>query len=358
MATEKSEQEIQELEKFDQEAFMSDGSPNVDTDNDDPGKGDPGPAGDPPKKDDAPPATQEDSIDAYWDTVKEEFNDIEIPDEVKTKDVDPKVRAKALVDLLKGKISKPQQTDDPLINEYLEAKSKEGFKAEDFFQRKFFRQNLQNVPDDQLLISMYKRKSDSKNLGWTDEQIEAHVSAMSPIQRNEKAEEIRQAITQHEEKAYETHRQQEIEKMKKELPELQKAVKAQVDEFINEIKGQSTIGGFKFDEAERAEFIDKLPAFTEKKLVTLPNGEQEALSEADMLLTEILSDPKASMRMLAYLYLVKNGKMEGYSTKIVEVTKQKMTDKLDRSPEKQVGSPRTKEFNRDDFMDGLSKRPG
>jgi hypothetical protein len=133
-----------------------------------------------------------------------------------------------------------------------------------------------------------------------------------------------------------------------EMVQMQKRIDADVLNYTNAIRDKGVIGGFQFAEADRGQFIEDLPTFT-KKTVREANGRKFVASDADQVLTEILINPKAVLDILPYLWLKKNGKLDGYFSGAVERTKEELEKKLGTDPKHQRGVAQDKGFNREKF---------
>jgi hypothetical protein len=337
-------QENQErLEDFDPKAFAEDFS-NPDLFDDDSKEKQEPEKQEPEKKTGDEPENLE--TDPYLIAFKKNYEDVEIPKEVLT--LPENERAERLFQMMKENSKSSNDDEDEFIKNYKTAKSQEGFSVSNWLNAQRQISEITTLSDEDLLKHVYAERSKEKKLNWSAEQIEAHIEAMTPIERNEKADAFRSVIVDKQKAEFEKSKDNSIKEMEKVLPEIQKETNKVVNEFIEDVKTLSTISGFKFSEKEKNDFLTELPKFTEKKLQEY-NGEKMILSDADVLLSELLSDSKKSFALLPYLYLVKTGRIEGYASRLENAAKEKIIDKLDRSPERQIGQIRKEDFDPQEF---------
>ena len=142
---------------------------------------------------------------------------------------------------------------------------------------------------------------------------------------------------------------------KEDLPELKQHAETLLNEYLSEKKGLKTIDGFRFEDAEREEFFKSLPSFTEKKMVTIEDGRKVIASEADMLFNKIMSDPKNSNAILPWLWLIKQGKLEGFSSDLIEAVKDKALEQLSSEPDTSGGEPGDRGYSPDTFIEESQK---
>ena len=290
--------------------------------------------------------------DPYWKTVKEKYPDVEITQEIlDNADMTAEERATTTMTLIEAQI-KPSSDDDEFIRSYKEAKGQEGFNHGEWLKAYTQFGDLLEMEDDPLLEAYYAYEGRRKGKNWTKEQIAQQMNKMTDIERSEKADEIRAGIRSQRDSAAQQASDAAVAQMEKDLPGINEGVTENLNAYIEDHKGKTTIGGFRFEDAEREEFFKELPEFT-KKTIREFNGVKEPLSEADLIFSEIMADPAKSYQLLPYLYLIKHGKIEGYSTKIVTNTKKKTVNTLDRSTEKQHGSTQLGDFNKDEFKEGM-----
>lgn len=358
---EKTDLQDQGIEDFDAKSFLE-GMGNTDklkNEEEESGKKDEGDKGDegedltPEQKQAAADEaarleTEGANLDPYWSEFRKGYEGIELPKELsENKDLTEPEKAAMLIKLIKEQTSEVE-SDDPFVKNYLDAKSKEGFNHQEWMKANAQTASIIDMKDDTLLKAIYTKRNKDQKLDWTEQQIDDHISKMNPIDRNEKANNFRAMIAEEQGRYAEKAIQANLEEMEKQLPGVQKGSSELITAFVDKIKPQKTIGGFRFEDADRVAFIEGLPKFTEKKIVEY-QGEKQILSQADIVLSDILSDPEATLLMLPYLHLVKNGKIEGFSTKIVNAVKKKTIDTLDRSTERQKGQIVDTDFDAEEF---------
>jgi len=329
-----------------------------------------GPVEEPPQDPQPPtppgePQPVDENLDPYWKPFYENFKDREgfaIPEEIKTgkdkdgNDIPPEVKAKILFETV-TKFSQPadpiEGIEDPFVKNYIQASKKEGFNRDEFIKSEMAMAQLINAPADKFLTEVYKQESKAKNFGWTDDDIKKHIDSMTPIARQREADAIRANLREQQlQAAYSLADQRSRELESKILPKVNEEQIVLNNKFISEIKTSQSIGGFRFEEAERDQFISEIPEFTKKKIVKYNDGSSDLMSDAEIVLEELLGNPESSMQLLPYLWLVKQGKIKGYSSDLVEKEKKKVIERLNREPERQRGIVADDTFDSGDFIRG------
>ena len=326
------------------------------------------PADTPPA--DTPPPSQEPTpdevqFDEYWGALKEEVGDFD-EDIVKLfkegKDaegnpLDAKTKLNLLKDFMIDNVmfgGTPEH--DSFIRDYMVAAQQEGFNRKDWLQRNLESAGFMELPAKDFLKTYYKRYSESNKLNWSDDDIDGKVNSMSVIDADMQASQLKAQYHDHLSRQQQTQTQDNLKKyeqqIKDNLAQTNNSIKADLQSFIAEAQGKKTLGGFEFGDADKKAFLEALPAFVEKKVVDLGNGQRIIASDADMVLEEIKAKPEASLNMLPYLYLIKQGKIDGYMSRIIEGKKKQIEETLDDTPESQFnrGNIGTPGFDPGSFM--------
>lgn len=305
-----------------------------------------------------PPSVE---LDGYWKQVSEQYKDVDgftLPEEITTgkdkdgKEITPARSYELLQETIGSQTNPLDSVTDPFMRNYIEASSKEGFNRKEFFDSEMRVSNLESLPAADFLKEVYKQQSENDKLEWTPEMIEEHVKKMNPIEQQEKASQFKAKIRERhaaEINATTAKNEQELETVH--LPKIQEENKKEVDLFIKQIENKKTVGGFRFDDEAHKTLLTELPVFLEKKIVEI-NGRKEIISPAEQVLEGIMASPENSLNFATYLYLYSKGKLDGYSSDLLEGNKGKIIKTLDREPEVQSGTSAVTEFEDKSFRKG------
>lgn len=358
------------LGDFDPNAFMSAGedapdpaeekpdTPKEKPEGDEPDKPKPEGGGEPepdkpaPAADDKPKEKLE-LDDPYWSYLQETYPDADIPEDIKQKkEISPQENIKLVNEFIK-KNATTSEEEDEFIAQYKEAKKEEGFSLQTWLDSAQQTENILNLPSKELLQRAYKSEAKRKNLDWTDEDIKKRLDNMDKIAMEREADQVRGSIRESRKNAMQKQNQQYKEALEKQaLPATMEAQKTIIDTYVDSIKESNNIGGFKFNDAEREEYIEQVRKLNEKKIVDI-GGRPTIASEVDILLSEILADPQRAMHeLLPALIMIKTGKIKSYSSDLSEEEKAKALSTLNRDPEETSGDANFESFRPEDFMKG------
>lgn len=237
----------------------------------------------------------------------------------------------------------PEQ--DAFIRNFLVASQDEDFNMKEYIQNYSKQVNVLDLPSKEFLKQVYKHTAKAEGYDWTDEEINKKVDSMDSMQADMEAKKYKKEVQN-------TLSQRQEKDLTQTLEKTQKDNKLILNKYLSTITGSpsNTIGGFEFSEAEKKEFVESLPKFFEKKIVESPDGGKYIASEADELITELLTDEQKSMTLLPFLWMIKNDKLKGFSSNLKEKVKKSIEDGLDDGPGKQSGQERPTGFDAGSFF--------
>lgn len=237
----------------------------------------------------------------------------------------------------------PEQ--DAFVRNFLVASQDENFNMNDYIQNYSKQANILTLPSKEFLKQVYKHTAKQEGYDWSDEEINKKVDSMDSMQADMEAKKYKKEV----QKTLSARQEKDLTET---LDKTKKDNKLILNKYLSTITGSSsnTIGGFEFSEAEKKEFVEGLPGFFEKKIVESPDGGKYIASEADELITELLTDEEKSMTLLPFLWMIKNDKLKGFSSNLKEKVKKSIEDGLDDGPGKQSGQERPTGFDADSFF--------
>lgn len=350
---------VEQQEEFNPDKFMG-----TDTIEETPMSADPAETPAPPAEEQAPAEVQ---FDEYFSAFREEVGELD-PEVVEIfkngKDAQgnvltPKTKLNILKDhLLNNVLLGGNEDHDAFIRDYMRASASEDFDRSKWLDEHKTSQDIMKLPAKDFLKTYYKRHAEINKLSWNETDINSKVDGMNAIDADMEAQRLRGFVKQQMQAQQQEVSKQNLVKQEARINELivkdNENIQKDVTTFIAQAQAKKVIGGFEFGDADKKEFLTKLPEFTKRKIVTLDDGRRLIASEADMVLEEIKAKPVMSLNMLPYLYLIKTGKMDGYMSRVIESKKKQLEDTLEDTPGGQInrGSSDTPGFNPDRFMGG------
>ena len=312
----------------------------------------------PTKKDEVPPPpTSTDYKPAdIWDVMKEELSTPdkpwELPDILKTgkkADGTPLTKKEELA-LLRETISSNTQFDDEFVNDYLEAKES-GVPVQEFVKSKAKALDFQNLTVDDKVKMYYEDYAKANNLKWTPEQIEAKLKALTDVDKDMQAKAYESYLSQKEKENYSKAITEQNAKFETNYNKAETDNNQLVTNYLKNIEGKNTVAGIELSEAEMTQYKKDLPTFMKRVVKTdEKTGMKYAISPAEELLSEILAKPENTFDLLPYLYMVKNGKLKGYSNRLKENIKKNVDETLDSKPDVELGRSGVSGPNAQKFM--------
>lgn len=291
-----------------------------------------------------------------WDVLKAELSDeenpYELPEEIVTgKNKDGKVlTVKDQFDKLREIIT--ENTDftdgDTFLAEYLEAKGK-GKTADDFLKSKTVALDYANMTVEQKALESLKDIRDSKATkykdkdgkwkeGWTDDDLQAEVENMKPIELEREADKYDANITVRQKQAYAKQIADYNKNFDASFTKVEKENIQNIGNYLKNIEGKNTIAGIEFSEAEMTEYRKELPSFIKRTVKVDESGVKRASSPADELLTSVLAKPEDTFELLPYLWMLHKKKLKGYSARLKEKVKETLDKTLDSQPDSFIGN--------------------
>jgi hypothetical protein len=113
------------------------------------------------------------------------------------------------------------------------------------------------------------------------------------------------------------------------ISEYNNKAKSAIDNLVSKSKEQNTFSGYFFSQADKEDYLSKLPNMLERKLVTAEDGNMYAVSEAEETLRDILKDGQSMLDIMPFIYLHKTGKLNAYTTMLKQQVKEEFLNKLD-----------------------------
>jgi len=228
---------------------------------------------------------------------------------------------------------KQQTSDDPFIDEYLEAK-KNGMGVDEFIQKRNILNTIKQMPDDQFLFNYYQNKNgktEENPNGWNDEDINRYIEELkaNPIKLKNEADRYRDEIygeIKQESEQYKTKISEQIKDQSIKMNET--VVKESVDKLFAEMAELKDIGGIPHTPEDQT-------AFKQMFLDVVSINPETGYSRAK----ELFSDDKVLYQTL-YLYSkIKDGEnsLKGFLSKFKEEYKQQILDKTRLAPRKEGG---------------------
>ena len=361
--------------KFDAKKFMNDETPNFDKQSNDDKKEGVEEKLEAEEKLDVKVDVKENpsfDIDDYWSTVIEELSDdtnkFELPEELKTgKTKDGKdLTKKDKFNLLRQVIT--ENTDwaegDPLIEEYISYKELGGKSHQDFLQKKLNEININALSPTQKAelslkeyrdanVSKTKDKDGNWKEGFTDDDIIAEIEGMSAFKIEQEADNYDRNVINRRT----ANQKADIDKYNKafdiEFSKVEKINTDLVSKYLKKLEGKNNVNGFELGEAEITQYKKDIPDFVKYTVKTNElTGVKYTTSPATELLQRILAKPEDTFSLLAYLYMFKTGKIDGYSASLKDKTKQAVEKTLDNYPDANLGNAKSGSFDPKKFMGG------
>lgn len=250
----------------------------------------------------------------------------------------------------------PDPSHDAFMREYLNESTKENFDRGAFLKRHTETQDVRGKSNKELILWDYNKrlaKSESNPNGLTEDEISTEVEKLSVLDQADKADSIRSRLNQMEQRNIENFNSNIRANLEKAVPVMNEIITTTTTEYINNLKasGSRVVDGIELSEADFNDYIGTLPQMLKREVKQSPDGSYFVASEAEMLLSELISDKEKSFAFLPYLYLIKTGKLQGFSSSLKESVKKKITSTLDSNQQRndQAG---TGGFNADSFKKG------
>ncbi len=263
---------------------------------------------------------------------KELFNDVssetyklEIPKEVisrKNEDGTP-LTEKREYELLKETLKKhirPEVDEDPFINRYKIARMSKDFDYNAFMSQEAERIKIFNMPSEEYLFNAYKQqggKSETKPDGYTDEQIRDHVSKMNPIERDTLVAKLKTNYAQYIQDQDQLKIKEFFGEVKNKFETEELENQKRIQQYITSIQNEKTIRGLSFGDADKKKFLEDIPQLIKRD----PNTGLNALET-------YLQSNKNFEKLLPFIVLDMQGKLDTYMSNRVEDVKKKIEKKL------------------------------
>ena len=302
-------------------------------------------------------------LDSYWKTFKDVVSkgddEYDIPEAIKTglkKDGTPLNDQEKLEFLGNEIVKHTNLSSNKEVNGLIKHMIGASITEKDFTLSNYLKDindkfvNTSNLSNDDKIFNEIKIELGEQ---LSDDAIKEEVTKMSVI---EKAREVKRIDTKQAESINletEKYKVQYNIEVQKSLEDWKPKEKEYLDNFINKIKSNSSIEGFDFSEADQEQFINDLPNFYQNKLVDNENGYKEITSGVNNVLSELMSDQELAMALTPFLWLFKNNRLKGYTSRIKEETKKKIEEKLNPNPGGEgTSSFVTDAFNSKKFREG------
>jgi hypothetical protein len=218
---------------------------------------------------------------------------------------------------------KPTIDEDPFVSRYKIARMSKDFEYAKFMEQESERIRIMNLPSNDYLFMAFKQqggKSEERPNGWTDEVITEHVSKMNPIERDALAEKLKNNyslyIQQQDQKQIAEFYGEIKNNFEAEELENQKYIK----DYISKMKNEKTIRGLSLGDAEKEEYFSKVSEYIKRDPSTGLNK-----------LETYLQSNKNFERLMPFIVLDMEGKLDNYMTKRVEQVKKKIEENLGAS---------------------------
>ena len=311
---------------------------------------------------------EEAKVSSMWElfstAVSTDGNKYELPEAVKTrkKKDGSELSKEEEFNLLVTEISKnTEHTSNPTVNALVKniiaASTNEGFDLGgyiDTFKSEFV--DTTNMSVDEQLVYHYKsihgKKGEDDTTGMTDEQIKAEVNKLSEFGKRDKIKEIEDSRKEVLSKQAEEHQKTYNLKVDSYHKEITKASDQLMTNYLKKVEGASNIDGIELGEADKVQYLKELPSFFEKKLITNEKGYSEVTSEANEMLNELMANPESSLAFLPYLWMMKHGKLRGYTSGLKKAVKETIEGGLKDKPDVTTGVGTQEEFSGDRFRKG------
>lgn len=299
-----------------------------------PGKENPGdgaPAGEPAAipgvekaapADDSSPTGNDNQLSPYWQKLQKDITAIDpeykLPEILTTKkkeDGTP-ITPEEEFDLLREEIYKHTEdpyADDPFIGSYLAAKESPEFDEAKWIAEQAKAYNFITAPAKSLVLEAFRITNEKESKGWTEENIQAFVDGMNPIDLELKADSIRNAYRGN---LAESQRNSKILEQQKYTEHIQTKTQENIalaKATFTEVEKISSLGGVPHGEPERAEFQ---PVY--EKLVTInpETGNAYAL--------DLLMDNQTLYKALYLLHATDKGLISNFKEDFKAETLSKM----------------------------------
>lgn len=306
-------------------------------------------------------------IDDYWSvmqsTLSTDETPYEVPEFIKTgkdkegKDLSKEDKFKLFTnEVLKNASYSQNPSIDGYVRNLLSSATQEGFNLESHIKQFSEQVNTNSLPVDERLFmdakEKYGKKGEDDTIGMTDDDIKDEIAKMGKFQKIDAIKKIDENINvklSDQNKAniedYNTKFDSSISKVKTEDESL-------LSNYIKRIKGAANIDGIELGEADHAQFIKDLPSFFEKKVETNTDGFKYVTSEVEKQLAGLLGSPENSMHLLPFLWMAKNGKLQGYTSSVKEAAKKKVEDKFVNNIKSEKELSVTTEYDPKRFREG------
>ena len=316
------------------------------------------------------PIVKSDTIDPYWNTIKERASqagvDYNIPDEIltgKTKD-GKELSQQEKFDRLVNESLKMSQLDatpedDNFIKTYIDKSFDENFNRKEFLENQVKSKSVLEMSDGDILHwdmkkEFGKRGEDDKD-GLSDEEIQNEINGMSAITKRREANKIRNKLNEEQT----TQKQNAIENYNKQVEQEFKSIIPKHEEYINNyltsIEGKKNLGGFELSEAEISQYKKDLPELLKGEIVEAEGGVKKIANKGRKLLDELLSTEKGLEQLYPILWMISNNKLQGYSSSLKEQVKEKVEKTLDTEPIIHSGTGGPVDFDSESFRKDPNK---
>jgi hypothetical protein len=137
--------------------------------------------------------TENPIITTFAERLKLKGIDVEVPEELNKPDANPE----EVINFIERQLEENVAYSDPFINEYVNASKQEGFSREKFLQQYNHKVSLLNLPSKDFLYNYFKSqngKSEQNPDGWTDEEINTHLSKLTRIELDTQAGQLKSKL--------------------------------------------------------------------------------------------------------------------------------------------------------------------
>jgi len=307
----------------------------------------------------------------YWDflveDLSEEGNPFELPEEIKTglnKEGKPLtikeqyqlynqiVADNTEIDATDETKQGVRQKTDPFVKSYLEAKEK-GVTPEAFIKMQSQFLDISGLSNEDKVKQSYREYAKENKLEWSEDDISDKVDGLSKIDIDMQAkafeqQRIAKQATAHKEYVESVNKQIDAANIKAEQENTN-----HINTYLKNIKGKTTLSGFEFGEADRTQYEKDLAAFVKRdKFYVREDGVKSYYSEAEEVLSNLTNPakPQSSFEILPLLWMIKNNKLQGFSTRMKEQIKKTIDETLDNNPNSNRGNAGVQGFNAKGFM--------
>ena len=151
-----------------------------------------------------------------------------------------------------------EQIQDPFMQRYIAESQKEGFDRNEWLKNESGRVNLLDLPSKEYLFQKFKSEATANNLEWTDDDINNHISSMSPIQRDLEAKKLKDVDRAELEKTQtintEAIRTQQLAKLKE-----MNDKRVEIAKTVIQAKADGDVFGLDVSKADRDEYNKAFP---------------------------------------------------------------------------------------------------